>query len=345
MLSDVATETLCLTPRPVAACLDDLLVGATRCEPFRTAETRSGSRFERVWFGEHAFVLKRIELDRDFTMRASGDIGCRPIRAYAAGLFDAAPDLIDHAVVGAARDVGRNRWGGAFLMRDVTAELVPPGDDPFPMEQHLRFLDHLAGMTARTWGWRDVLGLLSYESRWRWFAPDVLEAEKRLGWPEPAPRLAAEGWGRFSRRVGPRLAADIAELRHDVTPLAGALRSSPSCLLHGDWKASNLGTAPDARTVLLDWAYVGEGPPAHELAWYLALNRRKIPAGHTKERVIEEFRTALERHGVDTAGWFERQVVLALLGAVVQFGWEKALGDEAELGWWRDRAREGLTAL
>jgi hypothetical protein len=30
---------------------------------------------------------------------------------------------------------------------------------------------------------------------------------------------------------------------------------------------------------------------------------------------------------------------------LVQFGWEKALGDDDELGWWCDRAREGVRRL
>jgi hypothetical protein len=34
-----------------------------------------------------------------------------------------------------------------------------------------------------------------------------------------------------------------------------------------------------------------------------------------------------------------------LLAGLVVFGWEKALGDDAELGWWCDRAREGAAAL
>jgi len=29
----------------------------------------------------------------------------------------------------------------------------------------------------------------------------------------------------------------------------------------------------------------------------------------------------------------------------VQFGWEKALGEDDELGWWCDRAREGALRL
>ena len=65
----------------------------------------------------------------------------------------------------------------------------------------------------------------------------------------------------------------------------------------------------------------------------------------SKEVTIERFRSSLERNGIDTAGWFERQLSLALLAGLVIFGWEKALGDDDELGWWCDRAREGAALL
>jgi hypothetical protein len=83
----------------------------------------------------------------------------------------------------------------------------------------------------------------------------------------------------------------------------------------------------------------------HELAWYLALNRSRIPVGHSKQTTIDDFRATLERRGIATLGWWERQLALCLLGAVVQFGWEKALGDDDELGWWTDAARYGLQSL
>ncbi|MGH9155688.1 MAG: hypothetical protein ACRD1K_07650 [Acidimicrobiales bacterium] len=55
------------------------------------------------------------------------------------------------------------------------------------------------------------------------------------------------------RRSGTQLCRPLVEeLRHDVDPLSSALASTPSCLLHGDWKVSNLGTAADGRTVLID---------------------------------------------------------------------------------------------
>ena len=50
------------------------------------------------------------------------------------------------------------------------------------------------------------------------------------------------------------------------------------------------------------------------------------------------YRAALERSGVDTAGWWERQLRLALLGGFVQLGWDKT-GDE--LAWWADAALAG----
>lgn len=332
-------------PRPVASSVDELLAGADRREPFHPVEARSGVAFERVRMGGEPFVVKYVHLDDDFTMRVSGDVGCRTLRAWAAGLYDVAPAAIDHAVVGMAAGVGRNGWGCALLMRDVSAHLVPPGDDPFPEDQHLAFLDHLAAMSAATWGWRDDLDLLPYGARWEFFGASAIEAERRRGWPEPVPRIAAGGWERFSTVAPARIAAVVGELRHDAAPLATALAATPSCFLHGDWKAANLGTTPGGRTLLLDWMYLGEGPACHELAWYLALNRARLPAGHTKERAIDDFRAALERNGVATAGWWDRQLGLALLGALVEFGWEKALGDEDELRWWCGRAEEGIGLL
>jgi thiamine kinase-like enzyme len=157
------------------------------------------------------------------------------------------------------------------------------------------------------------------------------------------PKIAAEGWEQFAERAPADLARLIDDLRRDVTPLADALVQTPSCFLHGDVKASNAGIAADGRTVLIDWAYVGEGPACHELTWHMALDRARLPV--TKEATAEAFRAALERHGVETADWWDRQLGLCLLGGVVLFGWEKALGDEDELAWWCDAGQAGARLL
>lgn len=333
--------------RRLASSVDELLAGAERREPFINPDGRSSAVFERVWIAGVAHIVKYAHPDHDFTMRVSGDIGGRTARAWAAGLLDSAPDLIDHAIVGAALGSGRNRWGSALLMRDVSDELLPIGDVPIPADRHASFVDHLAGFCAASWGWRDDplsgVGLLPYEARWAWFGHAAIDGERALNWPEAAPRVAEEGWRRFDERAPQDLARIVDELRRDVTPFAAAVRETPSCFLHGDVKASNTGATIDGRTLLIDWAYVGEGPACHELAWHLALDRSRLP--QSKETTIDAFRAALESYGVATGGWWSRQLGLCLLGAVVQFGWEKALGDDEELAWWCDAARNGAAWL
>ena len=331
--------------RPVASSVEELLARAERREVFRPADARSAAPFERLWIGGEPHVVKYVHVDHDVAMRSAGDLAPIPLRVWASGLMDVAADVIDHAVTGVGAGYGRNGWGAAVLMRDVSADLVARCDRPIPEDQHLRFLDHLATLSARLWGWRDGVGLLPYATRWHFFGPEMVEAERAVGWPEPLPRLAAEGWERFAVRAPGDVATGLGSLRQDPSPLVTALAATPSTFVHGDWKLANLGTARDGRTVLVDWAYAGEGPVCHELGWYVALNRSRLPAGHTKETTIESFRRALEIHGVRTGPWWERQLPLALLGTVLQFGWEKALGDDDELGWWCDRAREGAVLL
>jgi hypothetical protein len=335
---------LVLSPRPVAGSVDELLEGVTERRPFVPADARSSTSFEHVVLHGERFVLKHVHLDEDFAMRVSGDLGCRPLRVWEAGLTDVAADVVDAAIVAAARNDGRNGWGAALLLRDVADQLVPVGDDPLPEEQHLAFLDHLAAMSARFWGWEDDLGLLPYAARWQWFNPVLLETEAVLR-RERVPEIAIEGWARFATRAPADVVDVVTGLHREPEALAGPLRATPGTFLHGDWKFGNLGTGADGRTVLLDWAYPGAGPVAHELAWYLALNRARLPRGHTKGSTTDDLRAALGRHGVATDGWWERQVALCLLGGLVQFGWEKALGDDEELAWWCARAREGAALL
>ena len=95
--------------------------------------------------------------------------------------------------------------------------------------------------------------------------------------------------------------------------------------------------------MLLDWAYPGEAPPAWELAWYLALNRSRLP--ESKEATIARYRTALEAAGVITEPWWARQLDLCLLGMAATMGWEKAVGDRPELAWWSARAQDAARWL
>ena len=339
----MGTDTL-PAARPVHDSVDDLLAGVVRLGEYRPVDARSPATFERVLVDGEPCVVKYVHYEHDFALRAIAEVGCLTRRVWELGLMDSAPAHIDHATLGMAR-WGRDDWGCAVLMRDVTDELIPPDDSLLTEEQHLSFLEDLAGFSARNWDLADEHGLLPTARYWEFFGTRVIEAERRLGFPETVPRVAHDGWQRFHERVPVDLADAIHALRSDASPLVDAITHTPFTLLHGDWKLGNLGRGRDGRTVLIDWAYVGVGPVAHELAWYLALNRARLPEGYTKEITIDAFAFALSAAGVDRTGWWDQQLRVCLLGALVQFGWEKALGPDDELRWWCDRAREGLELL
>jgi hypothetical protein len=334
-------EQVTLTPRPVAGSVDALLDGAVRSGAFRPEDARSSASFERVEVDGERCVVKYVHPRSDFTMRVTGDIGCRPRRVWEAGLMDIAPAHIDHGTLAAA-PWGPNGWGVALLMRDLSDELVPLGAEPVPEDDHHAFLEGMAALSAALWGWQDTCGLMPHRVRWSMFGTPQLDGEAALGWPEQVPKIAHEGWQRFATLAPADVVDAIEELRRDTTPLSDALLTTPQTFLHGDWKMGNMGIARDGRVVLIDWAYPGQGPACHDLAWYLALNRDRIPRGHSKESTIADFRAALTAQGVDTDPWWSTQLELCLLGIVVLFGWEKALGDEDELRWWTDAARVGL---
>ena len=52
---------------------------------------------------------------------------------------------------------------------------------------------------------------------------------------------------------------------------------------------------------------------------------------------------------MDTGSWWDAQLDLCLIAIMATFGWEKALGDDAELSWWEATvtgaaARRGIGA-
>ena len=322
-----------MTSWPVADSVDELVAGASSRTPVEFDDSKSGARFERVVVDGEPFLLKHIDPRDDWIMRQTGDIGCIPIRVWEAGVFDLVPAVIDHATVGAAREGTR----GAVLLRDVGEWLVPAGDAPVRVEQQLGFVDHLAALHAGTWGWHDDVGLLPVANRYSFFGPAALACEAALGFPQPVPRIATDGWLRLDD-ASPALADALRPLRTAPWPLFDALAETPTALLHGDTKFGNLGTGPDGRTIMIDWSQTGEGPPLAEIAHSLALNRARIPPELARDATVDAYRAALERHGVDTAPWFERQLALCLVGVMLQLGWEKSFDETGvELAWWRDR--------
>jgi hypothetical protein len=312
----------------------EVLARATRRESVQPDDARAGAEYLRIVADGQAYFLKRLSPATDWIMRVTGDHVHRPYLVWQAGIMGKAPSTIDHAVVAMeVAGIGDDATL-SVLMRDVGAGLVPPGDTRVPLAQHHAFLSHMAELAAAFWGWQDDIGLTTMPERLRFFAPDNIAAELTAA-DVPGPlAAAAEGWRRLPGLSAPLW--EIASLLHarpDV--LTGPLGRTPPTFLHGDWKMGNLGSHPDGRTILLDWAYPGSGPACWDLCWYLALNRARLP--EPKEAAIDRFRGALEAHGITTDPWWDQQLDLCTIGMMATFAWEKALGDPGELAWWQDR--------
>jgi hypothetical protein len=317
------------------ASLGDLLARAEERSPWMPDDTKSGARFERVVLDGERFVLKYQDPRDDWLLRAVGDPGHSYVRLWESGLLDRLPVVIDHAVVAAAFD----GTVGMVLLRDVSSSLLVPGRRFTPL-QHARYIDHMAALHATFWGWADDVGLTDLTRRYVMFSPAVAALEAARGSDALVPKVMAEGWRQLPE-LSPALARVVLPLLDEPRPLIDALQRVPHTLVHGDWKAANLGTHDDGRTVLLDFGELpGEASALTDLVWYLALNADLLP--EPKDAVVTRYRASLERQGIATEGWWEAALELEFLGCMVQFGWEKALGGPGdELAWWEERALRG----
>jgi hypothetical protein len=316
-----------------------LLASATSRVTIADAPGKSGARLERLEIAGRPYVLKHLDLGGDWTMRASGCLRGVPLELWERGVLDRLPDCLNQPIVGVMRETGTGTppsGGCAVLMHDVGQWLVPVADEPISLGQHLRFLQHMAALHAAFWGCGSDVDVVPAMHRYLELSPWMAEAEAAMGSGHLVPQLVAKGWPLLAD-VAPAAAAVAWPLARDPGPLLTALASTPQTFVHSNWKLDNLGTDNDGRTVLLDWEQPGRGAALSDLAWYLAINCRRLP--QSKEESIVAYRSALENCGIDTAPWWERQLALCLLGALVQFGWEKALGGyDEELAWWEAKA-------
>lgn len=317
------------------ASVEGLLAAGAVHEPWKTADSLSGSRFERVTVDGGSYVVKHVCVDDDWIMRASGDLHCRQLDLFRSSVLDRLPHEIDHAVIACAPFFSdRGHRGAALLMPDLSERLVPTGGNPIPLVSQQRFLAHMAKMHAAYWDFQDDVGLFPLAHHYLFLTPTMAELERAGAGRDPVPASVMAGWRVLDARY-PTEARLLHRLADDPSPLVANLSTGPQTLIHGDWKLGNLGSHPDGRTILLDWDRCGQGPPLLDLAWYLAVNCDRLP--ESKEAAIARYRANLEGEGIVTDPWWDEQLAAALVGAFLQLGWSKT-EDEAEFAWWRQWA-------
>jgi hypothetical protein len=315
-----------------------LLADVVRREPLAAADGRSGSLLERVVLADgRTLVVKHVLDGGDWIMRASHDHG-RAAELWSSGVLARVPEVIDHTVVGAEEVSG----GWVVIMRDVSAALVPD-HARISRDDNRRVLEAAAALHA-AFADDPPLALCSLADRYAFLSPAT--ARREAGGADEVPRLIGRGWERFAELAPAEVAEPVLAIGERPESFAAALSRFPSTLIQGDLKLGNLGFSGD-RVVMLDWGtQTGWAPAAVEVAWYLAINWSRIDA--TREQVLDDFRAAEgERQDEDA-------LLLALLGGLVQLGWDKALHatghpdpavrarEAVDLMWWCDRARDAL---
>ena len=320
--------------------LSHLLDRASLREPMKTADSKSAATFERVVIEDQSYVLKVIDGRSDWLAIGSRDEAGRAICLWEDGVYQQMPSSLDHGVVAAGRLAPPGPWPAALLMHDVTEALIPE-DQPVSVDVHDAFLAAMADLAVSFRAAQPRTTYMPFVTNYVFLSPGEARRQAETGTSGGPQPFIVPGWDRI-RADAPDMYDDVADLLEDPALLAEALLSTPTTFLQGDWKMGNLGCHADGRVVLLDWDRPSVGAVTVDLAWYLAVNSDRLP--ESKDAALARFRDHLEARGWPTAGWWERQVPLALLGAFVQLGWTKA-GQDAELAWWEpilSRARRLL---
>ncbi len=322
--------------------IEELAAAATDRRPVRTSDAKSGADFELLTIDGRSCFLKVLDVDSDWIMRVTGNTDHWEYKVWQAGLYHRFPGVIDHTIIAMALDTTGGSTHLGILMDDVSEWLVPPGDEVVAAATHDGFVRHMAQLHAEFWGWHDSVGLCPMVNRIRFFCPENIAPELRAD-AIPGPIAAADAGWKHLAEIHPELSSFIAGIHEDPSGLVDALSESPLTFVTGDWKMGNLGRHADGRTVLVDQAYPGEAPGLYDLLWYVALNRMRLPV--SKEATIDVYRAGLEAAGIDTGGWFERQLGLSIIAMMATFAWEKALGDADELAWWSDQVAQARAWL
>ncbi|MCA1845113.1 MAG: hypothetical protein LC792_18345 [Actinobacteria bacterium] len=295
---------------------------------------KSGARLERVTTADgRILIVKFVDPEDDWVVRATGDDG-RLFRLWSAGMFGRLPAGVD-SVIETVEELPR---GWVVVMRDVTQSLVPAGR--LLTRQESRRAVAAASSVHDAFAGIAIDGLCPLVDRLSFLAPAVARATTG----NPIREFILDGWTRFFDLVPEDVGQAMAKLMDRPGRLAAELAGHPATLLHGDLRMANMGF--DGSTViLLDWgSLTGLGPAAVDHAWYVAVNSAAVDAGlddllfDAREALRPEDRPALP---------------LALLGALLQLGWDKALGatsddpairdrERAGLAWWWARARDAL---
>jgi Phosphotransferase enzyme family len=308
--------------------------------PMVDHEGKSGALLERVTLaGGRRLIVKRFSPESDLLMAALGDVVGREYVLWSRGILDQLPPEVGHAVVDGWVDGDET----VIVMRDL-GDSVLTWQDRLTREQCRSMLisvaaQHRAFLGAAPDDLTPLPGFIAL------FAPDRMTPF--VGSANPLASISIRGWDVFGESVPADVAEPVFALLADPEPLADALQSRPTTLVHGDLVTVNMAFS-DGRLTLLDWAMPAAAPGALDIARFVA--GCSLVVGAPREQIIADYAAAAG------PAYDEVAMRLSLLSAVCWLGWNKALDaaehpdlgvrarEQQDLGWWIQQARLTLNA-
>jgi hypothetical protein len=319
--------------------MTSLMESAISREVLAAPDGKSGNVVERVTLADgRALIVKRLSRGGDWLARATLDDG-RVALLWDSGYLARMPTVVHHAVVSVETEAD----GWLVVMDDVSRALIQE-QTLVTREANRRVMAAMRAMAEEFWG-EHADGFCSLETRYAFLSPATAAREADGG--NPVPKLIGRGWEVFAEVVPADVAEVVIAILEHPKLLAAELSRSEGSLIHGDLKFGNLGFEGN-RVVMIDWGdRAGFAPPSVEFAWYLAINATRVEATHAE--LVADFRSEMGERCDDAS------LDLALLGGLVQLGWDKALAvterdpqamakETEDLDWWVARARSALEA-
>jgi hypothetical protein len=260
----------------------------------------SGAPLEKVLLRDgRALIVKHIAQRWSWVMRATNDDG-REASIWTQGRR-AAPN-IETAIVESVRL--RDRW--LLYMDDVTDPVSKVA--AMSLSEEVVLLQRIASAFGEP---SSAAQLCSLNDRLSLFSPAT--AKKEFDGTDLGPKIIGRGW----QLIRDLIPTDLFHIAHGLAstpgPLAQALATSPSALLHGDLRPGNFGVKGD-RVVIIDWGLAMWGPPALDVIWYL-FNRRWASS---LERGLAVAREVLRKPLDETA--FDLSIVATFIQVCPYFG-------------------------
>ncbi len=147
--------------------------------------------------------------------------------------------------------------------------------------------------------------LAAWHAHWWGAADPIVERGTAVSIRDPIypmllPPVFSDGWAKVRGAMSvPRSVEMVADGWVEALPqMLGSLGTTPSTLVHGDYRADNMFFDDDGRVVLLDFQVIGESMPVGDLAYFVTGSLAPATASEIEQGLYERWLRALASEGV-----------------------------------------------